>query len=63
MPSAEDRIRVEGGAFLLNVSVRKVYALCAEKVLTLYRDSVTRRSWLDRREVEALAARRLQPAG
>jgi excisionase family DNA binding protein len=63
MSAAESKVRVEEAAVVLGVSVRVVYTLARRGELTLLKDTVLRRTWLDREQVEKLAAERLQPAG
>jgi excisionase family DNA binding protein len=62
MTTATQRVRVEEAAVMLGVSVRVVYSLARAGKLTLFKDAVLRRTWLDRGQVERLAAERLQPA-
>jgi excisionase family DNA binding protein len=58
-----EKVRVEGAAVILGVSNRVVYRLAKEGRLTLIRDVVTNRTWIDREQVERLAAERLRSPG
>ena len=60
--TANELIRIEGAASMLDVSVRAIYSMVNAGRLTLVRDTVLRRSYLRKSQVEEPARQRLRPA-